>query len=145
LPHERHVVADTPILDRLAITEADNVYVVHGDITVRRRDAHQVTRVPTVQGAVDDDSVAFANDLVDLPALVTEHPSQTEHRLLDAGKTLRLVRACGMIDQILRDHLCKRLDVSIRNDLLPRSTCSCLEFFGHDDLSLLELSRVILN
>jgi hypothetical protein len=84
-----------------------------------------------MKGAVDDDNVSFANDLMDLPPLVTEHSPEPEHCLLNTNKPRRLVRARAMIDRIFGDHFRETIDVTTRKDLLPDSACLCLEFLGH--------------
>src|SRR5215211_2622266 len=75
LPHERHLVTDRPVLDGLAVFEAQDVDIVHGDLTVRRRNSHQITCVSTKQGAVDNHKITFADHLMDIPALIAEYAS----------------------------------------------------------------------
>jgi hypothetical protein len=53
LSHERHVIANAPTLYRLAVAETQHVDVIHSNLAIRGRDAHQVAGMPTVQGAVD--------------------------------------------------------------------------------------------
>jgi hypothetical protein len=133
LSHQGHVVANSPSLDGLPVLEAQNLNVVHSDLPIRGRDAHQVTSVPTVKCAIDDNGFALANDLVDFPTLVAEYPSEPPHRLLGSDKTLRLVWAGGVIDPVFRDYLRETVDVATWKNLLPDSACLCLEFPGHDD------------
>ena len=110
--HERHVVAHSPVLDGFAVFKPQDVDVVLGDLTVGRRNAHQVTGVSAMKSAIDDDNVSFADDLTDLPPLVAEHSPEPEHGLLYTNKPLRLVRARAMIDPILGDHFRKTIDVT---------------------------------
>ena len=87
--------------------------------------------MPTVVGAVDDDGVALADHLVDLPALVGEHSSEPQHRPLGALEALRLARSSAMLDAVGCDHLGESLDIAGREDLLPRPSGCCLDVLDH--------------
>ena len=129
--HERHVVAHSPVLDGFAVFKPQDVDVVLGDLAVGGRNAHQVAGVSAMKGAVDDDSLSFSNDLTDLPPLVAEHSPEPEHRLLNAGKALRLVSARAVIDRIFGDYFGKAIHVTTGKDLLPDSACPGLEFLSY--------------
>src|SRR6185437_15023498 len=51
LAHQRQVVAHAPMLDRLAISIADDMDVVVGDLSTGRWQTREVAGVPTMVGA----------------------------------------------------------------------------------------------
>ena len=74
LAPETQVVADRSVLDDLAVLEPDYVDLVAGDGLVGRGQPDEMAGVPCVQSAVDDDGVAFGDELVDLEARLGEPP-----------------------------------------------------------------------
>ena len=70
LAEEAQVVADGPVLDALAVLEADDVDLAIGEGSVGRGQAHEMPGVPAAEGAVQHHGVVFGDGLVDLPAPV---------------------------------------------------------------------------
>jgi hypothetical protein len=122
------------MLGALAVAELDDMDIVVGDLAVRGRDTHQLACVPTMMCAMDHDGVVLADDPVDLPALVGEHPPQPEHRLLHALEACGLPWTRAMGDDVRRHHLRERIDVARGEDLLPGPAGDGLEIVAHGRL-----------
>ena len=58
LAHEAQVVADGPVLDGIAVLEADDVDLAEGEGLVGGGQAHEFAGVAAGEGAVNDDRVA---------------------------------------------------------------------------------------
>jgi hypothetical protein len=109
-----------PVLDGHAVLEPLDVDVVVRHLAVRRRDAHEVTRVTGVVRGMDDHRVTLGDHLPDLPLLVREDAPEPEHRALRTLEPAGLLGAPRVVDAVLGNHRGECLDVACREDLFPR-------------------------
>jgi hypothetical protein len=69
------------VLDDLAVLEADDVDLPEGDRLVGGSPPQELPGMPSMEAAVDDHGVAFADDLVDLKAPIGEPLLDPQHGL----------------------------------------------------------------
>src|SRR5919201_1673347 len=127
-----------PVLDDLAVGDADDVDTAKGDLPAGGRDTHPLGSMGTGEGLAGDDLVALDDHVVDGDLVVRKGSPKRHREHLVSLPGRRQARRSRVVDEVRREALLDDLvDAALIVELLVEPTNQLpVLLFGHRDLRL---------